>query len=138
MWLEHRLARAVGDAEIVFCVATVEGGRGAQPTGYQATIFTPEFVVSGEIRLSDFDHRQYQPAGDVRIVPRSKIQSLTLHHVDSFASDDEGPDYVSFTATFEGIEPVFVDMPRHAAQDDGSTSRIFDALREDLAGTVLR
>ncbi|WP_458112124.1 hypothetical protein M1D88_18010 [Arthrobacter sp. R1-13] len=133
-WLEARLARATGDDEVEFCKSNVEGERGAGLLRYAATIVTPQFIISGDLQTVDPNsYPPYPYKGDVKIVPRSAIQSLTMHHVEYFdVSDEEEPDYISFTATFEGIPPLVVGMPRYSSQCDGSTARLFDSLRSDL------
>jgi hypothetical protein len=127
-WLEHRLARVVGDSEVQFVSSTVEDGRAR----YSATILTDELVIHGEIQApEDSGRAPYPHQGDVTVVHRSKIQSLTLHHVEP--ADDEGtPDDVSFTAAFDGVPPIVVGMPRYPSQMDGSTSKAFDSLMRDL------
>ena len=134
-WLEHRLARAVGDSEVMFVSSTVEDGRGGSRARYAATILTDELVIHGEIQAPENSGRTpYPHQGDVTVVHRSKIQSLILHHVEP--ADDEGtPDYVSFTATFDGVPPMVVGMPRYSSQMDGSTSNAFDSLMRDLGRT---
>lgn len=134
-FLERRLARAAGSEEIEFCVSS--GQQIAEGiTQYSATLFTRDLVISGSLNATDIQNEPYPPQGDVVIVPRSAIRSLTLHHVEYFGDDDSGkPDYVSFTATFEGLPPVFIGMPgSRGANHDGTTSRFFDALQADLVG----
>jgi len=139
-WLEVRLARATGEDEIEFCMSSVEGERGVELPRYTATIVTPQFVVSGE--LQTVDPKGYPPypyKGDVHVVPRSSIQSLTMHHVEYFeVPDEEERDYISFTAVFGGIPPIVVGMPRYSRQHDGSTARLFDSLRSDLLTARIR
>lgn len=133
-WLEARLARATGDDEVVYCISNVEGGRGAGLPRYAATIVTSHFIISGDLQTVDPNsYHPYPYKGDVKIVPRSKIQSLTMHHVEYFdLPDEEEPDYISFTAVFEGIPPLVVGMSRYSSQRDVSTARLFDSLRSDL------
>jgi hypothetical protein len=133
-WLEGRLARAIQDDEVQFCVSNVEGGRGGSLPRYTATIVTPLFVISGDLQTVDpNNYSPYPYKGDVKIVPRSSIQSLTMHHVEYFdVPDEEHPDYISFTAVFDGVPPLVVGMPRYASQRNGSTARLFDSLRSDL------
>jgi hypothetical protein len=136
-FLERRLARAVGLAEIEYCISSgheVADGT----TKYEATLFTSDLVISGSLLATDIQNVPYPPQGDVAIVPRSAIRSLTLHHVEYYGDDDNGkPDYVSFTATFDGLPPVFIGLPGgRGAVHDGTTSRLFDALQADLQGVL--
>jgi hypothetical protein len=139
-WLEARLARATGDDEVQFCMSNVDGGRGGGLPRYTATIVTPQFVISGDLQTVDPNsYPPYPYKGDVRVVPRSSIQSLTMHHVEYFdVPDEEEPDYISFTAVFDGIPPLVVGMPRYSRQRDGSTARLFDSLRSDLLTARIR
>ncbi|NKR11235.1 MULTISPECIES: hypothetical protein [Paenarthrobacter] len=132
-WLEHRLARVVSDDDIEFATSTVVDGRDGSVAKYTATILTKDFVIHGHMEAPDAAQQftPYPQPGDVTIVHRSNIQSLTLHHVEE-SGDDEIPDYVSFTAVFTGLPPVHVGLPRYSAQMDGSTSGIFDSLTRDL------
>lgn len=136
-WLEHRLARVVGDDEIEFVTSTVVEGRGGDISKFTATILTKDFVIHGHLEAPSTGEQfpPYPYPGDVRIVPRSQIENLALHHVEYF-EDDERPDYVSFTAVFAGLPPMHVGLPRYSNQVDASTSRIFDSLMLDLAKTV--
>lgn len=136
-WLEHRLARVVGDDEIQFATSTVVDGRGGDVAKFTATILTKDFVIHGHLEAPAAGEQfpPYPHPGDVSIVPRSQIQGLTLHHVEYF-EDDERPDYASFTAVFTGLPPMYVGLPRYSNQMDGSTSRIFDSLMLDLRRTV--
>ncbi|MFK0042054.1 hypothetical protein ACIQTW_19645 [Paenarthrobacter sp. NPDC090517] len=136
-WLEHRLARVVGDDDIEFVSSTVVDGRGGNTAKFTATILTKDFVIHGHLESAPAGERQppYPHPGDVSVVPRSQIESLALHHVEYF-EDDERPDYVSFTAVFAGLPPMYVGLPRYSNQMDGSTSRIFDSLMLDLGKTA--
>lgn len=127
--LERRLARAVGDSEIIFATATVDGGRGiSEPRRYVATLFTENAVVSGKLTVGE--GASYPPAGDVRIIPRKALRGLILHHI-----DPGEPEIVSFTAMFDGLEPVVVGLPQHGRAGDGGSSSLFDSLRADLFGS---
>lgn len=136
--LEKRLARAVGSAEIDFCISSV--AQVAEGTiKYLATLFTPDLVISGTMMATDIQNVPSPLKGDVVIVPRSAIRSLTLHHVEYYGYDNNpGPDYVSFTATFAGAPDVVVGLPGSGLKNDGATSRLFDALQADLQGVLAR
>ncbi|MEV8112347.1 hypothetical protein [Pseudarthrobacter oxydans] len=137
-WLEVRLAKSVGDSEIEFISSRVEGGRGASTTKYSATILTSDLVIFGELSATDSNQiPPYPVPGDVKIVHRSKITGLTLHHVEYFETD-ETPDYVSFTADFEDFPSLAIGMPKYSSQLDGSTARIFESLKADLAAAGQR
>ncbi|MGO4188549.1 hypothetical protein [Pseudarthrobacter sp. TAF60_1] len=132
-FLERRLARAIGGREIVFATATVEGVRGnEQPRRYVATLFTEDAIFSGHLTVDLA--AMYPPSGDVRIIPRTAIRSLTLHHVEHDDSSAR-PDLVSFTATFDGLEPVAVGLPRWGIEGESSAS-LFDSLQSDLIGSL--
>lgn len=133
-WLEQRLALAVGESEILFCTAETKGEHGSSASHLSAIIFTTDFVICGYMRPGEANKQQYQPKGDVQIVPRSKIESLTVHHVGSFS--DEGPSQVIFTANYEGIGPVLIDGQRYAEPGVFSTVNIFALLKQDLASTI--
>jgi hypothetical protein len=45
-------------------------------------------------------------------------------------TDEPQQDHVSFTAVFDGIPPVVVEA--RSVPNDGTTSRLFDALQVDL------
>lgn len=131
VYLERRLARCVGDAEVEHCVATVtENADGS--IDYAAVVLTNETVVTGALK-APAERGERIPEGAVHVVPRSAIKGLTLHHVEYFGQDDEtGRDYVSFSAAFEGIPPLVVALPGRGASNDGRTGRLFDALKNDL------
>ena len=130
--LEKRLARATGKRDVEFCIASVTDVA-AEGTHFAATIFTADLVIYGDLHATNERQAAYNLLANVVTVPRSAIRSLTLHQVEYFGSDDaEGEDYVSFTATYEGMAPVVVGSPASGLKR-GATSRLFDALQADLA-----
>ncbi|WP_416403465.1 hypothetical protein [Arthrobacter sp. LFS091] len=133
VYLERRLARCVGEAEVEHCVATVKENADGS-IDYAAVLVTKAWVVTGELKASAERGEQRIPDGAVHVVPRSAIKGLTLHNVEYFGHDEneQGKDYVAFTAAFEGMSPVIVAPPGRGATNDGRTSRLFDAFKDDL------
>lgn len=132
--LERRLARALGSAEVLLCFATADENEDGS-VDYSAVLLTERFLVAGSLRAAAVRPESYKaPLGDVCIVPRSAIRGLTLHQADYFGHDyGQGSDYVSFTATFEGMPPVVVGPPSRGIRTDGVTGQIFQALQANLA-----
>lgn len=133
--LEKRLARAVGGREIEFCLASVDDERTGGPVTYSATLFTSDLVIIGTMSAGD-ESATYPHKGDVLMVPRSAIRSLTINHVEYY-DDDQSRDYVQFTAVFDGAPPVHVGQ-RLTSENDGRTSDLFDSLQSDLARVPIR
>ena len=132
--LERRLARAIGAAEVEICFATAHENED-RSVEYCAVLLTRDFVIAGSLKAPAVRPERYQsPLGDVSVTPRSAIRGLTLHQSDYFGLDygDRG-DYVSFTATFEGMPPVVVGPPSRGLRTDGRTGQLFEALQADLA-----
>lgn len=132
--LERRLGRAVGPAEVEICASTaIEHEDGS--VDYSAVLLTQDYLIAGSLKAAAVKPERYQsPPGDVYLAPRSAIRGLTLHQADYFGLDyGSGGDYVSFTATFEGMPPVVVGPPSRGVVVDGRTGQLFDALQADLA-----
>ncbi|WP_426986564.1 hypothetical protein [Pseudarthrobacter sp. Y6] len=130
--LEKRLARAVGPREVEFSISSVTE-EDASGVHFAATLFTADLVISGALHATNEQIAPRDLTGDVVIVPRSALRSLTLHQVEYFGNDNEATeDHVSFTATYEGMAPVVVGPPSSGSRR-GATSRLFDALQADLA-----
>lgn len=129
--LEKRLARAARGRDVDYCISSaVEEADGS--VIFAATLFTEDLVISGELRANEEQSDRGQIFGDVAIVSRSAIRSLTLHHVEYFGYDnEESEDYVSFTASYEGMASVVVGPPSSGAPRM-ATSLLFDALQADL------
>jgi hypothetical protein len=138
-YLEHRLARVVGQSDIEFCHAVVDEDREKGTAHYTVVLFTRQHVVRGEIHGSRTERAAYPPAGDVTIVPRSGLKSLTLHHVEYF-DEESRPDHVEFSAAFENLPLVHIGRNRFGESQDEGRNLIFDALQEDLvrAATEVR
>lgn len=133
--LVRRLARAAKSQDVEFCFSSKEKfAEGSARFG--GILFTRDMVIVGTLSSGE----EYPPSGDVVMVPRSAIRSLTLHHVEYFGYDDDGsePDYVSFTAEYDGMPPVHIGMPGKGGPLDGSTSQLFDALQADLLKAIQR
>ena len=132
VYLERRLARCIGAADVEHCFATV-GENEDRSIDYAAVILTSEGVIFGSLRAAAERGPQRIPEGSVHTVPRSAIQSLTVHDVEYFGYEDvQGKDYVSFTANFEGGHHVHVPLPGKGVANDGRTGRMFDSLAADL------
>ena len=136
-YLEHRLARSVGTQDIEFCHAVVDEDRENGTAHYTVVLFTRHHVLRGEIRGSRTERVVYPPAGDVTVVSRSGLKSLTLHHVEYF-DEESRPDHVEFSAVFENLPTVHIGRNRFGESQDETRNLIFDALQADLlvkAGT---
>lgn len=132
VYLERRLTRCIGAADVEHCFATV-GENEDRSIDYAAVILTSEAVIFGSLRAEAERGAQRIAEGSVHMVPRSAIRSLTLHDVEYFGYEDvQGKDYVSFTANFEDGQRVHVPLPGKGVANDGRTGRMFDSLAADL------
>lgn len=116
------------------CVSTAQENEDGSVI-YSAVLLTQSFLIAGNLEAAAVRPERYQSAfGDVCIARRSAIRGLVLHHADYFGLDHgAGGDYVSFTATFEGMPDVTVGPPSRGVAADGRTGQLFDALQADLA-----
>lgn len=131
--LETRMARATGSRKVLFCLSSVTDKREEGVTQFVATIFAEDLVISGRLTTSNEKISPRKIDADVAMVPRTAIRRLTLHQVDYFDNERAGPGgYVSFTADYDGMDPIVVGPPSSYVRGD-AISDLFDALQEDLA-----
>lgn len=137
VYLERRLARCVGEATVEHCVAVVDETE--ESIEYSAVILTSEMVIVGALSAPRERGGYTAPLGTVHMGPRSAIQSLAMHDVEYFGYEDtQHKDYISFTATLQGMPLVHVSLPSRGVANDGRTGRMFDSLAADLASAGKR